>query len=142
MFAEYLINIAITAGAYLPIVVFIVLIGLMLRPIAQMIAELNDDPDLENKIVKHRGKVFKLAAVVAVLVVLFAAVQPSNTYKHVGYNRQLEDQRIKRSLEQQHDRTLPVQDRILQPQHTLEQRKDRFEEMVDRSRFVKQPDEE
>lgn len=138
MFMEYLINIAITAGAYLPLIVCIVVIGMLIKPVAKMIAELNNDPNLENKIVQHRGKVFKLAWVVAALVVLFSAMQPSNTYKHVGYDREAEDRQIKSALEAQHQRAVPeIKDRTRQPDLSREQRQERFEELVDRSRFDK-----
>jgi len=138
MFTEYLINIAITAGAYLPLVVFVVIVALLMKPVAAMVAELNDDPSLVDKVTKHRGKVFKAAGVFALLIIVFAAMQPSNTYKHTGYDREADDRKFREVIERQRSQTVPViQDRTRQPDLTREERQDRFESLVDRSRFNK-----
>lgn len=139
MFTEYLINVAITAGAYLPLVFFTLVVALLMSPVAHFISEFKGEPLIVEAITKHRITVFKFAAILTLLILLFSALQPSNTYKHTGYNRDIEDQRINVSLENQHTKPLrEITDRTRQPDLTREQRQDRFEELVDRTRITKQ----
>ena len=132
---EYLINVAFTFSAFLPFLLLLALAIILLRPLAGVVTQ---DEELTEKIAKRRGAVAISAGILALFFILFSAIQPSNTYKHTGYNREADDRRLKQVIEQQTNAALEIQDRTRQPDLTREERQQHFEKLVDRSRFTKE----
>lgn len=132
MVIEFLINVAITAAGYMVIPVLFLAVLVFLRPISQIIEAITNEEVRSDDILKHRRNGFRAVGILVFFILLFSMMQPSNTYKHSGYDRVADDRQRQALVEARRaEQVIEIRDISRQPDHTRAERQSRFDNLVD-----------